>query len=576
MAENWATFGVGDLIPEEVGSIVEAVTTVTGALNEVLTVTKTALEIVKALASTASSNPVELVLAATVSEIESFIDGLTAQTAAHAIMIPIQKQVFVGEEDGLTDLATERLVPTGTELENEGNFSLGPSLATIDFVNASEAATGGNAGFWRALAITLSDEGDENKPDFPPEFAVAGVCIIFGAEDFKDLQGNFALFEQVFDMGNRANVHANTRPVAQNIRTRALPITGSSPARIGVQIDWDPIPLAVGFPLYSDAVVIPTEIFVVRSTNPQFRERFSWNQAFSREPQDSQSDLQEEGDNKVIARLTNDGFIVRHIDDEESLEENKLYFYGVSVRYTIDDEVQPMGNFSNVVRTRFERPAGTRRSVQPDWWGTPSLIALFPDLEGLLNTIRLEVAGIGSRTASNSGASAVIDQTISQIDLLLEQGESLLAVINDTAGKLTALTELDVQAAMSSTAFAVSSGGMDRWMGDLAARMSDLSDPTRPPFDESELVAGIVIVAGAPNLPELQAFLDLLELFFGSSEDNPILDAINTVEVATREAETLVFDSGMTATRETDPVAAEPPEVVFDSAMNPTTTIACD
>lgn len=576
MAENWATFGVDSLLPNEITGLVEAVTTITGTLNEILSITKIALEVVKALASTAASNPIEAVLSATIGEIESFIDGLTQQTTAHAIMIPIQKQPFGLGEPQPTVESTERDIPTATELIEEESFSIGPSLDTLDFINAADAAVGGNAGFWRALAISLDDTGDENKPNFPAEFAVAGVCIIFGAEDYKDLQKNFNLFEQVFDMGNRANLNGNTRPVAQNIRTRTLPITGSSPARVGVQIDWDTIPLAIGFPLYSDAVAIPTEIFVVRSTSPRFREQFSWNQAFSREPQESQSDLQEENDNKVIARITNDGFVIRHIDNDESLVENQVYYYGLSLRYSIDDEVQPMGNFSNIIRARFERPVGTRRSVQPDWWGTPSLIALFPDLENLINTIRLEIAGLGSRTSSNSGASAVIDQTISQIDVLLEQGEALLASINDTAGKVAALTQVELQAATSSTVFSVSSGGMERWMGDLAKRLSDLSDSSRPPFDNSELVAGIVIVAGAPNLPTLQPFLDLLALFFGAEEDNPILDAINSVEVATREAETLVFDNSMSPSREVDPLPVDPPQTVFDPGMNPTTTIACE
>jgi len=575
MAENWETFGVQAVFPDEIRGIVEAVTTITGALNEVLTITKTALEIVKALASQAASNPVELILRQTINEIESFIDALTQQTTANAIIIPIQKQPFgLGERRSTTDI--DDFDSPIDQLIDDGSFSVGPSLDTIEFINETASSVGGNAGFWRALQLSLQDPGDRNKPDFPLEFAVAGVCIIFGAEDYQDLQKNFALFERVFAMGNRASFDGNTRPVAQNVRTRALPVNGATPARIGIQIDWDTIPPILGFPLYSDQVIVVNEIFIVRSTNSRFREQFSWNQSFSREPQDSSSDLQEEGDNKVIARVTNDGFILRHIDDEETLVEGEVYYYGLALRYSIEDEVQPMGNFSNVVRTRFSRPTGTRRSVAPDWWGTPSLIALFPDLEGLINTIRLEIAGLGSRTVSNSGASAVIEQTIAQIDLLLEQGEALLAAIDDTAGKLIALTELELVAATSSTVFGVSSGGMNRWMGDLAARMNDQSDPTRPPFDQSELVAGIVIVAGAPNLPDLQPFLDLLGLFFGSADDNPILNALNTIEVAARDAETLTFGPGMAPSRDPDPIATTPPQTLFDPNMNPTSTIACD
>jgi len=571
MAENWTTFGLDNLIPDGVTEIVEAVTTVTGTLNELLTLTKATLEIVKTFASAASSNPVEEILRAAIDEIERFIDGLTQQTAAHAIMIPIQKRPF-----GIEAPDVDRGTPTADELLDEGDFNGTPGFDTISFVNETNAAVGGNAGFWGALSSSLDDQGDNNKPNFPPNFAVAGVCIVFGAEDYKDLQRNFTVFEQVFDMGNRANLSANTRPTAQNVRVRTLPLTQSSPARIGVQIDWATIPLVIGFPLYSTEVAVPTEIFVVRSTDNRFREQFAWSQAFSREPQNSQSDLQEEGANKVIARITNDGFVTRYIDDDESLVANQVYYYGICIRYSIDDEVQPMGNFSNIVRARFERPQGTRNSVQPDWWGTPSLIALFPGLEGLINTVRLEIARLGSRTTSNSGASAVIDQTLNQINLLIEQGQALLSAIDDTANKLSALTQVELQAATSSTIITVNEGGMSRWMGDLATRLSDESDPTRPPFEDSDLVAGIVIVAGAPTLPNLQPFIDLLSLFFGSDEDNPILDAIAAVEVSTRDAETLVFGADMSPSRESDPVTNTPPRTVFDPTMIPVPTIACD
>lgn len=575
MAENWSTFKVEPLFPTEIRGVVDAVTTVTGALTEILQLTRTALEFAQQFASAASGNPAEDALRATIDEIEGFIDGLVAQTAAHAIFIPIQKQDFGLTEPRPTTLQPIELTPTIAELLSEGAFSTPPEFETQALINESETAQGGNAGFWRALQTSIQDEGDLNRPNFPTDFAVAGVCIIFGAESFGSLQQNFQLFEQVFEVGNRAQLSGNTRPVAQNVRANTRVTTNTTPARVAVQIDWDALPLVIGLPLYSDEVISVDEIFVVRSTNPSIREKFSWGQVFSREPRDSSSDLQEEGDAKVVARIDNDGFVVRYIDDDETLEENKAYYYALCVRYSIDDEVQPMGNFSNVVRTEFRRPQGTRRSVQPDWWATPSLIALFPELEGLLNTVRLEIAGLGSRTASNSGASAVIGQTITQIDSLIEQGESLLSQIDATASKLTALTQKEFQAATSSTLLSVSTGGMERWMGDLAARMADRSDPTRPPFDDDELVAGIVIVAGAPNLPQLQAFIDLLSLFFGSAEDNPIVDAVSAVEAAAREAETIVFDDTMSASRTTEPVEESAPRVGFDAAMNPVSDPVC-
>lgn len=577
MANNWDTFKIDNLLPQEVRSVVDAVTSITGALNGILSITKTALEVVKNLASTASANPLETVINQTVTELEGFIDGLTAETTAHAIMIPIQKQYYGrGERIPADKVPPDQSISSSAALEEDGGFPLRePDTSTIQFINESATATGGNQGFWKAVSVSLLDNGDDNKPEFPSDFAVGGVCLIFGASNYSELQENFDLFEQLLETGNRATLSSNTRPVAKNVRTKAVPILGTT-SQVGVQVEWDAVPPVVGIPLFSDEQLVITEVFVIRSSDPLFREQFNWNQAFSVQPTNSLSDLLEEGENKVIARLRNDGVIRRYIDTDEHLEEEKIYFYGLALRYTIDDVVQPMGNISNVVRTVFtRRTQSTRRSVAPDWWATPSLIALFPDLERLINTVRLEVAGIGSRTSSNSGINTIIEQTITQIDLLLTQGEELLARIEKTTGKITALSTKQL-AATSATTFSVSTGGMTAWMGELANRLSDETDTTRPPFDEDELVAGVVIVAGAPSIPQLQAFMTLLGLFFGASAANPILDAVNAVEVVTRSAETLVFDQSMTATRTETPAVVSDPGVLFDTAMNPTDTVACD
>lgn len=577
MAENWATFKVDNLFPGEVRSIIEGVTALTGALNDVLGIVKIALEIVKEFAGIAAANPLEVVLRLAVEEIEKFIDGLTQSTAAHAIMIPIQKQHFGRRRRRpVEEIPPNEYTLSADQLNDDRRFATPPSETTIQFIDSSPTATGGNQGFYRALALSLSDTGDYNRPHFHGEFAVAGVCLIFGAEAYKDIQENFDLFHQVFQMGNRANLSGNTRPVAKNVRTRALPLTAAVPARIGVQIDWDPIPPVIGISLYSDEQIVITEIIVVRSIDPSFRENFAWPQAFSRQLHDDRSDLLEEEDNKVIARLVNDGFVTSYVDQDESLTEDTTYFYGVALRYTIDGEVQPIGNFANVTRTLFtRRPQGTRRSKAPDWWATPSVLMLFPQLEGLINTVKLELAGISNRTATNSGSSVIINQTITQINTLILQGEALLKAINNTAGKLAALSSKQL-ASTSSTTFGVSEGGMDAWMGQLATLLSDKTDTSRPPFDNGELVAGIVIVAGGPNLPALQPFLALMALFFGSSEANPIIDAIDAIETATRDAEILVFDNSMSSTRAaTPPEDPAAPQRVFDSAMNPADNIEC-
>jgi hypothetical protein len=404
MAERWNTFNVGKFFPSEAQSLASLVTDITGTLSTFLSVLKTALEISKALAASAATNPVEAALRATISEIEDFIDGLTKQTAAHAILIPIQKQPFgpgQSRPSGLASEADELILNFDQLIRHEGAFyeSLLADISpdTIPFINDAPTAVGGNQGFWRALMLSLRDDGDPNKPEFPTEFATAGVCLIFGAEDLASLQNHFDVFNTILQVGNRADLAARTRPQMENVRGSTMVISDDSPARVAVQLDWDPVPPAQNFPLYSDETQILTEIFVIRSEDRRLRERFAWADNFSRQPNDAASDLQEEGLTKVIARIRNDGLIARHIDDDDTLEEGKTYYYGTAVRYTINDIVQPMSGISNVIKVEFTRPHDHRTGEPPDWWATPSLIQLFPALEALINRIRLAVFNLPSR-----------------------------------------------------------------------------------------------------------------------------------------------------------------------------------
>ena len=583
MPDQWSTLRLSP--PKDLVAINDKITEALTTLNDFLALVKEALELAKLLSSLIATNPIEAALRALLDEIERFIDGLLQGTGAHAIFVPVQKKIVALDINGTPETPPPGAPDSSDELDNQGLIA-NASSTVLSFVDDASRATGGNAGFYRTLTESLVDEGDINRPRFTPDFAVAGGALVFGANSVRDLSAIIALLESFIKLGDRDDALRNNLLPLENLRAKTLPISTASPARIGVQLDWDKILPAFTMPFLSAETVVIEEIFVIRSTDQRIRESFNWNDVFPDQPSDDINILPVQGDTQVIRRIQNDSFVSRYIDKEESLVEDGVYYYAVAPRYSIttdlpgtvtfslDEEILPMGPLSNVVRVEFKRPVDSKGAEPPDWIGTPSLAKLFPIIESLINQIKLLVAELGSRSLTGPNH---LDRIIKQIEALLKRADKALAIIAEINALLRGLLSQDV-GGISATVFTVRTGGMAAWTAELARRLSDTSDPSRPKFDVGdELVAGVVIVAGAPNLPSLTPFLTLLKLFLGSdNEPNPLLDAINAVDVAIADTEKIVFAENLTGQRvASSTLEADPPKVVFDEGMVPKKSINC-
>jgi hypothetical protein len=573
---NWYTLKPDKLLPPEIRAVADTATTITSALTTYLNTLKSSLEIVQQFSDSAASNPVEPAIRGILDEIDQLITDLTSGQTVHAIMVPIQKQFF---GRGVRLPAAEAdASPTYQEFVEHGAFSLESSDLipgeTIQFINAAPTAVGGSQGFWKVLAQSLSDQGDSNRPDFPDDYAVGGMCLMFGAQDLASIQPNINLFSSLMNLGDRASLAAGTRPLIKNFTARATVLTADS-GRIAVQLDWDPIQPVIAYPLYSDDQIAVKEILIVRSLDPHMREWFNWDQVFSVQPSDDTSDLPEAGTTKVIARVENDGFVKRYIDTDDSVKVGDIHYYTAILRYEINGETQPMGAFTNCVRVEV-RPGQSRRGEPPDWFATPGLISLFPDLATLVGHARVLIASLGSRTTSNNGVSSLIGQTITQIETTIDLIQDAIDEISGVTDRLASILQSDI-AATSSTVFAVSTGGIYGWLAELARRISDPNDESRPPFETgSELVAGVVIVAGAPSTAQLEAYMAMLEMFFGSSESNSLLEAIDSIEREAAPPISATFDDTMSASHAAVAEStAATPESSFDDALRPSTRVVC-
>lgn len=547
MASHWHSFEPAKIFPAPLQRAVSGLDRATSLASRAGKVVTKALNVLAVRARSASVNPAETALRAALAEIDRFIAGITGGTQVHMVIIPIRKKVLT-------------TAPKGA-LEAVSDF-LDPSEPASTLIARAQSSIAGPGAFLRTLIATTADAGDPARPQFPATFATAGVCLVAGGETLSSLAVPIRLFSSLFGGNVRLAPAANVLPVVQNLRVRTLAVPGG----VGAILSWAALSPVRTVPLYVDDVMVAKEIFVIRLTDPPTRGYGTWTDLFpNEEPTDDPENMPDKAPAKVIARLRNHGFVVSYTDSA-LLDPKKTYYYTTCVRYTVDGVVQPMGALSNVVRvTRTAPQPSTARAVPPDWYATDNLAHLMPILEQTLNQVRLGVSRLGSRTTNNSGAQQTLRQTIALLERQVAQWEATNRELADVAERLQAITALGNAASqVTATVITRGDGGVSGWMAELARRMSDEDDSSRPTLSDQSTVIGVVILAGAPRLPNLSPLIALLNLFFGNVGSNPLLDV----------ARQFGPDAARIDTAPTPGVTGRP-VLGYDAAMRPSPEPTC-
>lgn len=543
MPPTWNAFEPAAVFPEPLQRAAETVNASLEAVGKATKVVETALRVAQRLARSAQQNPAEIALRKAIEEIDEFIRGITGNTQCHAIIIPIRKQVARG---------------TDSNLNYFQDFVRGFDDPAFQFIERAKAETGGNAVFWRTLAESVRDAGDPARPDFPSNYATVGACVIAGGESLSDLAVPMQFFTNVFRGNLRIGPDAGVIPVVQNLRVTTL----AARQGVGTVISWDPLAVTRNLPLFTGDIIRAKEIFLIRSERPFGAGMGSWLSLFEEEPSSNIRDLPQVDGAQVIARIRNHGLVRSYTDKTNLLDPDKTYYFTAAVRYQVDEEWQPMGPFSNVVRTSRTGPApATARGTPPDWIATPSLAAAIPPLEQVINTVRLALSRVGSRTTLGTGTQQMLEQTLRQLSRLVAEWEMRRAEVEEVTARLQRMTSTFAPGGVYSTVIASNNGGTDAWMAELARRLNMPDEPSAPNFSPTSVVIGFVIIAGAPRPPELLALRALLELLFGDRSAPP--------------ARTAVADFSGTGGASGGSTDAPAPILGYDPQLNPSTTPQC-
>lgn len=606
MAEtNWATITLKPPFTEEVNTILDKGEQVLSKLVDILQVIKDILTIAKLIASLIAGNLIEALIAQLLKEIDQLLEGLLHGTRLHAIIIPIQKQSFgIGIEINLDALlkTDENVIHSSAQLSEDGKINNSTTAYSqtnvrdfLNFIDTSAYAVGGNRGFYRTLAESVQDEGDPNRPLFTDNFAVVGSCLLVGSRSVDTLYRLAVLLNALLRLGDRTDPLRHAFPTIQNLKARVIPITnaGSVDGRIGIALSWDPIPPRINFPFYNNEEATIDEIIIVRSTDPVFRQKFTWSEVFNTNLVNDINVLptSSSGRTKVIKRIKFDGFTVGYVDDDPTLVGGAVYYYTTILRYELNDKFLPLKTFSNTVRVQFVRSLVSANSEPPDWIATPSLAELFPILEEIVGLIRLLLAELTTKSLTGP---TLLDQLIEMIEFLIKKGETAVAILREIMDVIRALFNNDI-GGLYATVFTVDYGGINAWNAELARRLSLRNDPSRPPFDDPEdLTTGVVIVGGVPVIGSInvsasmntqkKALETLFNLLFGGGSSkpilpghvpppNPVLVAIATLETAIAEAEQIAFSTNLSTEKTSITAPVEKPKTLFDQNMLPTKAI---
>ena len=561
---KWKELSVRSFAPEALRQMIRALSKANDAIATGLRVTEAQLHLMKLLARRASLNPIEIALRLALQEVLGFMDDLTGLMSAHAILIPIQKPytgVSLLDED-------QKRIDISSWLDQADNLGSYPAAVlrantpdTIQFISSAQYNRGGNAGYWNEFTRSLGDAGDMARPLFPADHAVTGAAIIVGSSVLGPILGALDVLQMLFRFAYRLDGAYNARPTVRDLRAHIVMLPVSQ--KLGVQLTWTPVPRILQQKDFSAELYNAKEIVVIRSTDPHLRESFHWHTQFFGFPEEA---MDVEGDTRVIAILKNDGFIAGYVD-EISMEEGVTYYYALAVHYDVSG-FDLMSTFSNVERIYFNGYAMTsRRSEPPDWIATPSLIQLFPLLHEIISRVKMLAAQLTARTTINSGPFQLIAQLLRQIDMLLFDAKLVAMSLERLERILRNISASDF-VGLRSTTITVDTGGIYGWARELAARLSDRNDPSRPPYDHGELTAGIIVVAGAPRLPQLTALRKIIALLFGDEGDPARVRALRTLGGPPVIVQGTPLGGARVVRAATRPAVRAP--VAFDPQLRPT------
>ncbi len=554
---TWNSLDPNQLLPSELTS---AVSGITSALSSALSALSSGLSI-PSLPSLPSTDTTSIVINA----ILDTIQGLLTAGKLHVLIIPIAKTIPLQPPPPLP--------PTLTDLQNALAIDLGPpDTIAADAYSALVTSTGGNAGFYNAFATSLTNPADPNRPQYDDQSdAVFMATMLIGAPRYASITSAASMLDQLtMPKGGNGTV-ARTIPVPQNLIAR--PVDSPISSDIGTRLDWDIPKNTYTSPYFAGISVAVTRYAVIRSTDPKARAARTVLDFFSTQ---NLTEGLTAGLHKVIS--IGSGRTSAYLDTDQ-LDPAVPVYYCVAWETAVTElgttTTLPFDKVSNVEKVSVVAPPPPQTGTSPSWEATGSAIEAFPPLAKTAQTL-LEQARVLAKP-SGSSSSRLNDAMALTTDAFKRLSARASELATDVKRLATSLARPIPSMYVTQIS---GTGGNAFLLQQLARRLGDTSDPSRPPFDNGEYVCGVCFVAGAPRAADLAALLTFFEALFGTAAPaNPLLGLLAAIDTAVTQAEAAVFGPNMKplpAGTVVDPITGKAPVPATQVIANDGTPVTGD
>ncbi len=559
MAENWFDLSTDAL--SDIKTIGEGIATITSALGTVISIHKTALQLLSAI-TTDVLNPQALLIKTAIAAAQDLLDSfLTDGARIHLLVVPVKKKP-------LYNLQTDFQMPFD---KTDSGFILNDAILDSDRKALTDAMAKvaqydqGNEGFARTLVAALIDEDDVHRPDYDEDDAIFGAMIVAGAQNIVKAYELMRWIQNLLgaQMRGKTLLPRTMIKTAQNLKI--TPISAEKVNQVAMQIAWENPPVLQSLAEFDGMRVRLDELLVVRSTNPTTQQAKTWADIFGPgepaalgEDEFEKTDAYTSLDKKtVVAKVLKfDGVRNTYVDEEEdTLKKDTTYYYTVAYRYAIANPPDATGKvewaqqkllqISNVVQARVgqDRLPTTRQAVEPNWIATPNILSFVPEVAFLLRRIEAYLESLESLTV---GAASALQSYIDFLTAEATRYTDFATQVNNILSKLQNLFDVPT-AGIYVTTYSADSGGIDDLSLEFMKRLTDTTDESAPPFHGQGVVAGLVFVAGAPNPANLKTVKTLFGLLFGSGGDTttPFEEAVESLDKITAQAESITFGTDL-------------------------------
>lgn len=523
-----------------------------------------------------AANAANLVVQTAISTVNSLIDTLLDDTGVYVLPIPLPKigaakylplgaptrnpdGLLGGDNAGAEQLNRSPTNAVAGQLNTADRAALEDNPVWQQFINPSTMVLGGNAYLVQTITAALYDSRDLNRPR-PNGAAQWGYMLsVAGASDLTSIMNTAMYFTRLIRALGNSNTVTPDGGLGDVVPEN---VTASLSGRGGFAVvQWDPIPISRALNSYDGATIVIKKYAVIRAKGLQARTVRSTDELFTgnaKELTGGQTGLYE---SLVLKVADYDGVTTRYVD-ESTLEEGETYYYFVAFSTDIEPLIPPILDvngdpvpgqsltqslgFSRLSSAaEFRKPSRrensqllntSRMGVAPDWIKCAGALAAVPPLNQFVGSLQEFLNDLASKVRN---VSALNDQ---YVQFLLRQVAIYESRAEEISQKIANLTRYfdpgSLQAGLHTT-FRTGSGSAPALVADVAKALNETNDPDWPPFTQGdEFVAGIMVVAVAPNPAAINTVIELLKLLFapGLSQD-PVLQGIEAVNTTLAEAE---------------------------------------